>query len=500
MTTHHTIAASARDILSLPELNTAWQSFSNSVHATVQTIMSHPAFGPAVHSSPQQIADSGLLEPFIHTAILEPMRWLLPSIYAVLAQALPAHAERSSIANNLGTGFANSMVPLLLNPLLPHFDRVAAPFAAMLNLCGIEKASDDLHILNFEVCADGQRIHSPYRPVLERFVTTVLGIIDSAGGDLHAVSQEVRSWDIPVIASPISSTLQSLFARLPREGLQPFEYWWVDHPLHTILMLNLIAVALVVESSAAFPARVQDLVLETLRQRYSGVQAQLAHPTMPLHQALHVGTDTILVKHVFAVLLGCVLLARPQQYPAIERHWETLLRAIHGGAGIIRLANDLGPLTNANLDAQHTLRSLQPDYSALFPYALFAELRQRLRQDADSASELVFDRLLRDAEGREYNIVLCASSGEWAAAPTWPAFWRNLEHAQRIQQGWTQDFDAALQSFAADCPEMAYLMRSFVAYNDQLYQRGGDYDDVRHTSHGALSAMQQSFTGVLDHV
>ena len=403
--------------------------------------------------------------------------------------------ERSSIANNLGSGFATSMVPLLLNPLLPHLEQVSAPFAAMFNLCGTEKGSDDLHMLAFEVCADGQRIHIPYRAVLEQFVTSVGGIIDGAGVDLPVLAQEVQSWDIPAIPNSISAALEPLFALLPREQLQPFEHWWVDHPLHTILMLNLTSVALVVESSAAFPERIRDLVLETLRQRYSGVQEQLAHPTMPIEQALHVGADTILVKHVFAVMLGCILLAQPQQYPAVERHWETLLRAMHSGSGLIRLANDLGALANATTDVEQILRSVQPDYSALFPYDVFAALRQRFRESDDSAAELVFDRLLRDAEGREYNTVLCASTSKWmAAAPTWPVFWQNLEHAQRIWRRWSEEFEAALQSFSADCPEIAYVMRAFVGYNDQLYQLGGDYDDVRQTSHGALAAMQQAFT------
>ncbi|MBA3468745.1 MAG: hypothetical protein H0T53_03775 [Herpetosiphonaceae bacterium] len=50
-----------------------------------------------------------------------------------------------------------------------------------------------------------------------------------------------------------------------------------------------------------------------------------------------------------------------------------------------------------------------------------------------------------------------------------------------------------MRSLAADCPEMAYLLRAFVRYNDELYRRGGDYDDVQVASHGALPVMQQTF-------
>ncbi|MBA3468746.1 MAG: hypothetical protein H0T53_03780 [Herpetosiphonaceae bacterium] len=404
--------------LDLPALQTPWQTFSQRIQATVQATLAHPDFGELQAASPQEFADAKILHPFIQTAILEPMRWLMPSAHSRVIRLLQLDASHSSLGNNLGTRFAHSMTPLLLNPLMPHFGAVALPFAALLNLCGIEKASDDLHILGFEMRhgeqCDQQRIVTPYRAVLAPFLTLVLEVIDGAYPDLNTVARHVRRWDVPLIDSPITTTLQALLALLPAEELSPSERWWVEHPLHTTLMLNLVAVALVVESSASFPEPVRTLVLEALRQRYTGVQAQLANPSMALGDALAVGADTILVKCVFAVLLGCVVLAQPDQHRAIERHWAALLQAINTGAGLIRLANDLGALTIAHPTLKTTLQNIQPGHAAMFPYAMFATLRPHIRQHAESSFELLLDRLLRDGEGREYNIGLCASANEWS--------------------------------------------------------------------------------------
>ena len=88
---------SVPDIIQLPELHAAWHTFSTRLHASSQTTITHPNFKQLVDKSPQHIADTGILNPFIHTAMLEPMRWFMPSVHGLVLQLLT-----SSHKNNLG--------------------------------------------------------------------------------------------------------------------------------------------------------------------------------------------------------------------------------------------------------------------------------------------------------------------------------------------------------------------------------------------------------------